>query len=60
MPDTRDRIYSLIRDELAKTLLALNKIDDDWAKRVMNGVPDNNVCREIDGLIVAKRRELQG
>lgn len=45
--------------EAARTPIALGRIEQDWVNKVMNGVPDELVVREIDGMIAAKKRELK-
>lgn len=43
----------------AKTLKAIENIERDWVGRVMNGVSDDAVVRDVDKQIAAKKRALK-
>lgn len=43
----------------AKTVQAIENIERDWTNRVMNGVSDETVVREVDQQIAAKKREIK-
>lgn len=43
----------------AKTVRAIDQIERDWTNRVMNGVGDDALVREVEGEFAAKKRELK-
>lgn len=43
----------------AKNLNALGRIETDWTNKVMNGVADDALVRQVDSEFAAKRRELK-
>ncbi|MGJ0236946.1 recombinase RecT [Novosphingobium fluoreni] len=43
----------------AKTVRAIDQIERDWTNRVMNGVGDDDLVREVEAEFAAKKRELK-